>query len=84
MALNFENIQKILNIVPLFIEMDLLKIQAEYDREADVLYLNFEPDKEATDSEYLEKGIIGRYANDEIIGITILNASNFNITSSTH
>ncbi len=53
MVLNFENIQKILNIVPLFIEMDLLRIQAEYDREADVLYLNFEPDKEATDSEYL-------------------------------
>ncbi len=75
MALNLENIQKVLNIVPLFVEIDLPKIEADYDREADVLYLNFEPHKEATDSEYLEEGIIVRYANDKIIGITILNAS---------
>ena len=75
MALSLENIQKVLNIVPLFVEMDLPKIEADYDREADVLYLNFEPGKEATDSEYLEEGIIVRYANDKIIGITILNAS---------
>ena len=74
MALSLENIQKILNVVPFFVEMDLPKIQADYDREADVLYLNFEPDKEATDSEYLEEGIIVRYANDKIISITILNA----------
>ncbi len=84
MALSLKNIQKILNMVPLFIEMDLLRIQAEYDREADVLYLNFEPGKEATDSEYFENGIIVRYANDKIIGITILNASTFNLTSSPH
>ncbi|WP_068671834.1 DUF2283 domain-containing protein, partial [Thermosulfurimonas dismutans] len=51
--------------------MNLPKIQADYDREADVLYLNFESGKEATDSEYLEEGIIVRYANDKIIGITI-------------
>ena len=75
MALSLENIQKVLNIVPLFVEMDLPKIEADYDREADVLYLNFELGKEATDSEYLEEGIIVRYANDKIIGITILNAS---------
>ena len=47
-----------------------------YDVEADVLYINFyQPALVADDSEITEEGILIRYQNDEIIGLTILNVS---------
>jgi uncharacterized protein YuzE len=47
-----------------------------YDREADVLYINFRArPSEATDSELTEDDVIVRYDGDEVIGLTILHAS---------
>jgi|694.fasta_scaffold142060_4 uncharacterized protein YuzE len=47
-----------------------------YNVEADVLYTNFhQPALVADDSELTEEGILIRYQNDEIIGLTILNIS---------
>jgi uncharacterized protein YuzE len=47
-----------------------------YDVEADVLYINFhQPALVSDDSELTEEGILIRYQNDEIIGLTILNVS---------
>ena len=47
-----------------------------YDVEADVLYINFhQPSLVADDSELTEEGILVRYQNNEIIGLTILNVS---------
>ncbi len=47
-----------------------------YDSEADVAYINFySPPKAATDSELTEDDIVVRYDGGEIIGITILDAS---------
>lgn len=47
-----------------------------YDVEADVLYINFhQPALVADDSELTEEGILIRYQNNEIIGLTILNIS---------
>lgn len=49
-----------------------------YDVEADVLYINFsQPALVADDSELTEEGILIRYQNNEIIGITILNVSHY-------
>lgn len=49
-----------------------------YDVEADVLYINFhQPALIADDSELTEDGILIRYQNDAIIGLTILNVSHF-------
>ena len=54
-----------------------------YDVEADVLYINFhQPTLIADDSELTEDGILIRYQNDEIIGLTILNVSHFQAKSS--
>jgi uncharacterized protein YuzE len=54
-----------------------------YDVEADVLYINFhQPALIADDSELTEDGILIRYQNDEIIGLTILNVSHFQAKSS--
>ena len=54
-----------------------------YDVEADVLYINFhQPALIAYDSELTEDGILIRYQNDGIIGLTILNVSHFQAKSS--
>ncbi len=48
---------------------------ANYDEEADVLYLHFKKPNYADDSEMTEDGMIVRYEQGEVIGITIMNAS---------
>ena len=47
----------------------------DYDREADVLYISFKRPQKATDSEMLDNGVLLRYREDELIGITVLEAS---------
>ena len=47
----------------------------DYDREADVLYISFKRPQHATDSEMLQNGILLRYKGEELVGITVLNAS---------
>jgi uncharacterized protein YuzE len=46
-----------------------------YDAEADVLYVNFKKPSEATDSELTDDDVIIRYEGEEVIGCTILHAS---------
>lgn len=48
---------------------------SSYDAEADVLYVNFKKPSHATDSELLDNDVIVRYEGNDIVGITILNAS---------
>lgn len=51
------------------------RIQPTYDEEADVLYLNFKKPNRADDSELLENDVIVRYEGEEVVGMTIMNAS---------
>ncbi|MBI3754850.1 MAG: DUF2283 domain-containing protein [Deltaproteobacteria bacterium] len=51
------------------------KMWIDYDKEADVLYISFKRPQRATDSEMLKDGILLRYKNDELVGITVLDAS---------
>ena len=48
---------------------------SSYDSEADVLCVNFKKPSRATDSELTDDDVIIRYEGDDIIGLTILNAS---------
>lgn len=50
-------------------------VWTSYDREADVLYINFKKPSVATDSELTEDDIIVRYEGEEVIGLTLLHAS---------
>jgi uncharacterized protein YuzE len=52
--------------------ISLEKISLDYDEEADVLYISFGKPREAKDSIEVEDGIIYRIADDEIVGITII------------
>jgi uncharacterized protein YuzE len=47
----------------------------DYDAEADVLYISFQRPQQATDTEMTEEGILLRYRGQELVGITILDAS---------
>lgn len=52
------------------------RLQASYDEEGDVLYVHSgRQPRPATDSELTDNDIIVRYDGDEIIGLTILHAS---------
>ena len=50
-------------------------VWSSYDAEADVLYLNFKKPAHATDSELTDDGLIVRYDGEEVIGVTVLHAS---------
>lgn len=50
-------------------------VWSSYDSEADVFYLHFKKPNHADDSEITDDEIIVRYENKEVIGMTILNAS---------
>jgi len=69
------SIQKISKIVPHILSMPSKVMWIDYDKEADVLYINFEKPQKATDSKMVNDMII-HYRKDEIVGVTVLHASN--------
>ncbi len=54
--------------------MEYRNIWSSYDKEADVIYIDFKKPNLADDSEMTEDDVIIRYEKGEIIGITILHA----------
>lgn len=66
-------INEIKNILPWF--MTQKTVWANYDEEADVLYLHFKKPNHADHSELTDDDMIIRYENNEIIGVTVLNVS---------
>lgn len=68
-------VKKILNLVPELLEIPHSRIWTAYDKEADVLYINFKKPSHADDSELTDDDIIIRYEKGEIVGVTILNVS---------
>jgi uncharacterized protein YuzE len=52
------------------------KLWLDYDPEADVLYVSLKRPQKATETVDLEKeGVLLRYRDDELVGITVLEAS---------
>ncbi|HDY67633.1 MAG TPA: DUF2283 domain-containing protein [Candidatus Scalindua sp.] len=68
-------IKKILSFVPELLEIPYSRIWTAYDKEADVLYINFKKPSHADDSELTDDDVIIRYEKGETVGITVLNAS---------
>ena len=72
--------EKIINIIPEFVAA-FLKISQphvwiDYDSEVDVLYVSFQKPQQANDSKLINDFIIN-YRDEEIVGITIKNASDY-------
>ena len=70
------SIQKISEMIPHILSMPSKVMWIDYDEEADVLYINFEKPQKATESKIIDDMII-HYRKDDIVGITVLNASNY-------
>jgi len=71
--------EKIINqverIVPEFVKI-AKQMWIDYDKEADVLYISFEKPQNADDS-LMEGNLITHKRENRIVGLTILNASEF-------
>ncbi len=70
---NLDEIGDIMNVV---LRSPHRYLWSSYDEEADVLYINFRKPAHATDSQLTDDDIIVRYEGDEVIGLTVLHASN--------
>ena len=68
-------VKSVLNLVPEPLEVAYPRIQTVYDKEVDVLYLNFKKPSHTDDSELTDDDLIIRYEKGSVVGITILNAS---------
>ena len=73
------NLEKTLHevyaVVSHVVKLPETKMWIDFDKEADVLYLSFKRPQKATDTEQLDNGILLRYRGDELVGITVLDAS---------
>ena len=69
------DIKNYLSLASELLHIPFTNVWSSYDREADVLYMNFKKPAKADDSEITDDNIIVRYEGVEIIGITVLNAS---------
>ena len=70
-----QNIQYLFNATTNLIKLPQTKMWLDYDAGADVLYLHFEEKPSSTHSEMRDDGIILDYRDDEVVGLTILEAS---------
>ena len=71
-----KTLEKIYQSIPLIREFPSRHIWIDYDKGADVLYINFEKSQQATDS-VLKGNVLIRKRNGRVVGLTILNASKF-------
>jgi uncharacterized protein YuzE len=74
-TLTSELTQPIFQAIPLLLHFPTSRFWVDYDKIADVLYINFERPQQATDSEMSEDGILFRYREDKLVGLTVLEAS---------
>ncbi|HYA43241.1 MAG TPA: DUF2283 domain-containing protein [Syntrophobacteraceae bacterium] len=68
-------IKSVTQAVPLLLKFPERRFKVDYDAEADVLYISFRHPQQATDTETTSEGILLRFKADELVGITILDAS---------
>jgi uncharacterized protein YuzE len=71
-----KTLDNITEAVPHLIRLPDRKAWIDYDEDADVLYISFKRPQKATDTKVLsDKGILLRYRNKDLVGVTVLDAS---------
>jgi uncharacterized protein YuzE len=71
-----KTIDEISGPLPHLIRLPQGKAWIDYDEEADVLYVSLKRPQKATDTKLLaDKGILLRYRDKELVGLTVLDAS---------
>lgn len=64
----------VLNLIPHLLRLPSSQIWYDYVEEADVLYISFRKPQHADKSE-MEDNIITHYAGEQIVGVTVIGAS---------
>lgn len=67
--------EPILGALPYLTRFPTQRFWVDYDEEADVLYISFKRPQKATNSEMTDEGILYRYRDKELVGLTILDVS---------
>ena len=71
-----QDVARFLPLVPAVLGSPHRYLWSSYDAEADVLYVNCKRPSHADDSELTDDDVIIRYEGGEVVGLTILHASN--------
>jgi uncharacterized protein YuzE len=74
-TVDYAIVDMVISATPFLLHAPTQQFWAEYDQEADVLYVSFQKPQNATDSEMTDEGILLRYRDDKLVGVTILDAS---------
>ena len=76
-VLNKEMVNGLLEVIHFLPKFPHKKVWIDYDEETDVLYISLRRPQKATDTdtEMTKNGILLRCKGDELVGITILDAS---------
>jgi uncharacterized protein YuzE len=69
------DIREYLRLVPAVKKSPHHLLWLSYDQGADTLYVNFKKPSHASDSELTDDDVIVRYEGDEVVGFTVLHAS---------
>ncbi len=67
--------QSVFEAVPLLIDFPRHRFSVDYDEEADVLYISFRRPQRANRTEMSDDGMVLRYHDENLVGITVLDAS---------
>ena len=70
-----EVMREVFKATPHLLKFPVTRMWLDYDKEADVLYISFKRPQDATDSEMADSGILLRYKENDLVGMTILEAS---------
>lgn len=74
-VLENDALREVYKTAPHLIKFPASRFWVDYDREADVLYISLQHPQKATDTKMLDDGILLRYKEKKLVGITILDAS---------
>jgi uncharacterized protein YuzE len=64
-----------INVASDILRMSARQVWIDYDKEADVLYMSFRKPQRATETVELNDDMLLRKDDEQIVGLTILNAS---------
>ncbi len=74
-ALAKKSLGHLLKAVSHLVQLPKHRMWLDYDEDADVLYMHFVEKADATHSEMREDGVIFDYRDKDLVGVTVLEAS---------
>lgn len=70
-----QSLEHLLKAVSHLVQLPRHRMWLDYDAEADVLYIHFTESAGSTHSDMRDDGVVFDYKGDDLVGITILEAS---------